>query len=180
MLRTGLFIDKSTLDDESSPLADECRAVLKQGSPPKANPRHCRQTSFDIFVLGGRLMSSQTRVKSVNRVVAPRLIKSVAPMTSRRSGSQTVLVKGEVFVIGGAGTDVKHNFVEKHSPFAGRWEKVAGMPDAREDHCAFMRKICIFGGSCKAGKFRSTSSCLELQARQRHGRPAASSAAGSW
>ena len=179
--------------------ADECRAVLERAAVkeearqsktrtvttlfgrtvewqiletfnPRAEVRHCGQASFHVLVLGGRQAGSGAQVRSVNRVHAPRIIKSLAPMMTRRSDLKAVLVKGEIFVLGGSGTDVKRNFVEKYSPVAGgRWEKVAGMPDARENYCAcaFMRKIYVFGGDGQEG---STRSVVELDTAKRSGK----------
>ena len=193
------LLSQQTLEhllEEPSPFTeiDECRAVLeravlqeeiRQGKTPqgetfkvktfnpRVNARHCSQAAFDVLVLGGRQTSSGSQVRSVNRVVEPKLIKSLAPMMTRRSNLEAVLVRGEIFVLGGGGTDVKHNFVEKYSPISGRWEKVTGMPDAREEYCvcAFMHKVYVFGG---CGQSNSTASILELDTTKKKWRRVAS------
>ena len=120
--------------------------------------RYCTQDKFNAIVCGGENINTRNIVNNVCSLEADNLcsVNNLAPMPERRGGLQAVCVKDEVYVFGGVAPILDESIeepnlvqsIEKYSPAANAWEKVADMYDVRVDFCvcSFMNSIYIIGG----------------------------------
>ena len=139
----------------------------------------------NILVCGGYHLTSKTMtyercniVKNVNQTNGGNLqdVKVLPPMIEARALFEMVCLNGVVYAFDGCGGkwDVVNGrvcnikSVEKYSPGADAWEKVANMYDYRNLFCvcAFENKVFIFGGNYPCINHPSpevaTSSCLQF------------------
>ena len=130
--------------------------------------RYCNDSKFRILVCGGRTTRDNKAIGNVKQIDETNFknVKSLPSLLQKRMGSTAVCVKGEVYVFGGVDTKTTLvTSVEKYSPSAKTWNKVADMCDDRFGFCAcaFMNKIFVVGG--RYLKEPATNSCVQLDAR---------------
>ena len=139
--------------------------------------RYCNEEKFDILFCGGRDIHRRvfrsrfrTSIGITNRTVNQidgndfKSVKGLSPMVQEeRRNPKAVCLKGEVYVFGGRDGGFA-SFVEKYSPSAKTWKKVADMHDDRVDFCAcaFMDKIVLFGGR---HEWNSTNTFLQFDTK---------------
>jgi N-acetylneuraminic acid mutarotase len=70
-------------------------------------------------------------------------------MPQARTGTQSVVIKDKIYVIGGAAGGTPTNSIDVYEPAAGTWNKAASMKSARTGHCASSvgDRIYIIGGA---------------------------------
>ena len=170
---------------------NECYSVLKKKLENKTTvfqnkssiyftSRYCNQRLFNILICGGYNFCFEKVFEKVDQISEisgnfrntdySLRCKTLASMKDKRKLSTAVCVKGEVYVFGGR--DESNNLiksVEKYSPSAKTWNKVADMYDDERTRfcaCAFMNNIFVFGGRKENDFFvYVTDSCLKFDTK---------------
>ena len=151
---------------------DECVRVVKNvlnnksaNSSNNATSRYCSQDSFDIIVCAGLQLPSRNVLNDSFTVKSSAFshLKKMPQLKESRRSHRAVCVKNEIYIFGGVdenGETLKS--VEKYSPVADVWTKVADMIDGRDRFCccSLMDKVYLIGGSVNAFK---TDSCVEFE-----------------
>ncbi len=79
----------------------------------------------------------------------PNTWTTKAPMNTARYGHETVVLDGQIYVIGGSASSVTLNSVEQYDPVTNKWTTKAPMANARAAHqvAVVNDKIYAIGGS---------------------------------
>ena len=160
-------------------MSDECAGIVKNVLEDKngfylnksANIiRFCNQEDFNIVICGGRDINKGGSVSDVHSMNSKYNVTSLPQMIKGRKFCKAVCIKNDVYVFGGVNdNDDSIMSVEKYSPSANTWTKIADMYDKRQCFCAcsFMNNVYVIGGSFKRP-------CIEFKTKDNKWRKVAS------
>lgn len=105
-----------------------------------------------VYVIGGRTGAGDTGYATKTVDIYDPLKNSWSSgkeMPQARTGTQSVVIKDKIYVIGGAAGGTPTNSIDVYDPAAGTWNKAASMKRARTGHCASSvgDRIYIIGGA---------------------------------